>query len=69
MPLLGKGALTVYGLVLAASGLWALQGSMDHFVMSLYYWSPRHCWPPTHAGMDALEDRTAGLSVAHAARE
>jgi hypothetical protein len=39
MPL-GKGALTGFGLVLAASGLWVLQVSTGRFVISLYYLAP-----------------------------
>ena len=40
MPLLGKGAFTVYGLVLAASGLWAWQASTGLFFISLFYLAP-----------------------------
>ena len=40
MALLGKGALMACGLVIAASGLWALQVSTGRFVVSLYYLAP-----------------------------
>ena len=40
MPLLGKGALTVWALLLAASGLWVWQASTGLFFFSLFYLAP-----------------------------